>query len=68
MRRQLVWCGCLLLIAGVFGGLLLTAADPPTSPPLPENTVLMRAKLSSSQKVLAGLVAEDFTLIAHGAA
>jgi hypothetical protein len=57
----------LLIVAGVFGGLLLTAAGPPKSPPIPENQVLMRAKLSSSQKVLEGLLAEDFTLIAHGA-
>ncbi len=56
MRRCLVWCGCLLIIAGVFGELLLTSADSPQSPTIPENKVLMRAKLSSSQKVLEGLV------------
>lgn len=67
MRRFSVWCACLLIIAGVFGELLLTAADPPKNPSIPENEVLMRAKLSSSQKVLEGLLAEDFTLIAHGA-
>lgn len=67
MKRCFVWCACLLIVAGVAGELLLTAADPPKSPPIPENTVLMRAKLSSSQKVLEGLLAEDFTLIARGA-
>jgi hypothetical protein len=54
------------VVAGVLGTLLLGAADPPTST-IRETEVLMRAKLSSSQKVLEGLLAEDFTLIAHGA-
>lgn len=67
MKRYLVCCAGLVVAAGAVSGLLLTAADPPRSSPLPENTVLMRAKLSSSQRVLEGLLAEDFTLIARGA-
>ena len=67
MRRRLIFRGCLLVIGGAFGALLLSAADPVKNPLIPENEVLMRAKLSSSQKVLEGLLAEDFTLIAHGA-
>lgn len=62
----------LALAAGTFGTLLLDAADPPrpTSPPagpIEETEVLMRAKLASSQRVLEGILAEDFTLIARGA-
>ena len=67
MRRRLIFRGCLLVIGGAFGALLLAAADPVKNPLIPENEVLMRAKLSSSQKVLEGLLAEDFTLVANGA-
>jgi hypothetical protein len=56
----------LALLAGALGTMLLDAADPP-SDAIAENRVLMRAKLTSSQKVLEGLLAEDFTLIAQGA-
>jgi len=66
MTQRLVLLGGLVMIVGAVGTLLLSAADPPT-PTIPEAKVLMRAKLSSSQKVLEGLLAEDFTLIAHGA-
>lgn len=64
-RRSVLWLS-MPIVAGLCGVLVLTAADP-RSAPIPENQVLMRAKLSSSQKVLEGLLAEDFTLIAHGA-
>lgn len=61
--------GCLLLVILVFSGLLLRAADPPTPDQnaIAETRVLMRAKLSSSQKVLEGLLAEDYRLIGQGA-
>ena len=54
------------LLAGAASSLLLDAAESATAP-ISETSVLMRAKLSSSQKVLEGLLAEDFTLIAQGA-
>ncbi len=56
----------LSLLAGSASSLWLVAAESPTAP-ISETRVLMRAKLSSSQKVLEGLLAEDFTLIAQGA-
>jgi hypothetical protein len=56
----------LALFAGAASTLMLDAADSPTDT-IAETKVLMRAKLSSSQKVLEGLLAEDYTLIAHGA-
>lgn len=58
------------LLAGAASTMLLEAADPPVDQPvdaITETTVLMRAKLSSSQKVLEGLLSEDYTLIAQGA-
>ncbi len=63
------------LFVGAITAMMLGAADPqPPSasakthqPALNETEVLMRAKLSSSQKVLEGLLAEDFTLISEGA-
>ena len=80
MTRRLVLLGCAVLVAGVMGKLFTgtgDAADPPlvrkgTPPPPPtrnigETEVLMRAKLSSSQKVLEGLLAENYTLVKHGA-
>ena len=64
----------LALIAGAIGNFALDAADPPSNPPIveppsaiEETEVLMRAKLASSQRVLEGILAEDFTLIARGA-
>lgn len=66
MTRRLVLFGCTVLAAGSLGTFFLGAADPPANT-IPETKVLMRAKLTSSQKVLEGLLAEDFTLIAHGA-
>lgn len=68
-RHTAYFVGCLLLVVLVLGSLILNAADPPTPAQgvLEETEVLMRAKLSSSQKVLEGLLAEDFTLITRGA-
>ncbi len=54
------------VMAGVIGAVYLAAADPPASD-VPETEILMRAKLTSSQKVLEGLVAEDYTLVVQGA-
>jgi hypothetical protein len=56
----------LSLLAGAATTAMLAAADPPPES-ISETHVLMRAKLTSSQKVLEGLLAEDFTLIEHGA-
>ena len=70
MKRQTAYfVGCLLLVVLVLGGWILRAADPPTpkQPAIAETEVLMRAKLSSSQKVLEGLLADDFQLIGQGA-
>jgi hypothetical protein len=66
MTRQVVLFACTALVAASIGTFFLAAADPPANT-IAETKVLMRAKLSSSQKVLEGLLAEDFTLIAHGA-
>ncbi len=68
-RHTAYFVGCLLLVVLVLGSLILIAADPPTATDgvIEETEVLMRAKLSSSQKVLEGLLAEDFTLVAQGA-
>lgn len=66
MSRLKVFLSLGTLMTGLFGAMLLLAADPPAGV-IRENEVLMRAKLASSQKVLEGLLAEDFTLIAHGA-
>ncbi len=66
MNRIQVLLGLGTLLTGLLGTVLLLADDPPAGV-IRENEVLMRAKLSSSQKVLEGLLAEDFTLIAHGA-
>lgn len=73
-QQQSILAIILALVAGTFGTLLLDAADPPTrvpaappSNPIEETEVLMRAKLASSQRVLEGILAEDFTLIARGA-
>ncbi len=70
MKRHVAYfVGCLPLIVLLVGTMVLRAADPPASKQgtINETKVLMRAKLSSSQKVLEGLLAEDFTLIAQGA-
>ena len=77
MKRQTAYfVGCVLLVVLVLGSLILNAETPPTPSPdaiapardaISETEVLMRAKLTSSQKVLEGLLAEDFTLIAQGA-
>ena len=68
-RHTAYFVGCLLLVVLVLGSLILNAADPPSPVQggFEETEVLMRAKLSSSEKVLEGLLAEDFTLIAQGA-
>jgi hypothetical protein len=74
MKRHVAYfVGCLLVAAFVGGTIMMASADPPPTELVPkrgrldETEVLMRAKLSSSQKVLEGLLAEDFTLIADGA-
>ena len=65
MKRRVVIV--LTTVVGVcFGGLLLRA-DPPATKIIEETEVLMRAKLTSSQNVLAGLLSEDFALIQKGA-
>lgn len=64
-QRRFVTSGLVVLLLG-FGALWLTAADP-TPEKIAETAVLMRAKLTSSQKVLEGLVAENFALIGEGA-
>ena len=72
-RHAAYFIGCALLVVFVWGTFMLASADPPAREVSPrrgklnETEVLMRAKLSSSQKVLEGLLAEDFTLIAAGA-
>lgn len=68
-RHGMYIVGCLLLVVLVLGTLALKAADPPIPKQgvIDETKVLMRAKLTSSQKVLEGLLAEDFTLISQGA-
>ena len=66
MSQRPLFTILLALLAGACGTMLLDAADKP-SHSISETKVLMRAKLSSSQKVLEGLLAEDFTLIAQGA-
>ncbi len=70
MKRHVAYfvgCGAVAVLA--WSTLMLGAADPPVpkQPAINETEVLMRAKLSSSQKVLEGLLAENFTLIAEGA-
>lgn len=55
-----------LATAAIVGSLLARAADPPSAA-IAETNVLMRAKLSSSQKVLEGLLAENYILIQQGA-
>ena len=70
MRHRPLLTIFLALLAGAVGTMLLEAADPPADrsvDAISETKVLMRAKLSSSQKVLEGLLAEDYTLIAQGA-
>ena len=66
MRQRPLLIIALALLAGAASSLLLDAAESPNAT-ISETKVLMRAKLSSSQKVLEGLLAEDFTLIAQGA-
>ncbi|MGI9470068.1 MAG: hypothetical protein ACR2NZ_00960 [Rubripirellula sp.] len=73
-QRQSILIIVLALVAGTFKTLYLDAADPPVraiapppSSPIEETEVMMRAKLASSQRVLEGILAEDFTLIARGA-
>ena len=66
MRQRPLLAIFFALLAGTFGTMFLQAADPPVDP-ISETKVLMCAKLTSSQKVLEGLLAEDFTLIAQGA-
>jgi hypothetical protein len=65
LQRQLLMAGLAVIVAGC-GTLWLTAADPAPNK-IEETEVLMRAKLSSSQKVLEGLLAKNFALIAEGA-
>jgi hypothetical protein len=66
MRKRL-WMAVALLGSGLAITPFFTkAADPPTEP-IQETEVLMRAKLSSSQNVLEGLLSEDFQLIGHAA-
>lgn len=63
--KKPIWIAASVLILGLIGRpFWTTAADPPTQP-IHETEVLMRAKLSSSQRVLEGLLSEDFRLIAQ---
>ena len=66
MTRMLRFLGCTAVLAGLCGTMFLGAADPPSNT-IGETEVLMRAKLSSSQKVLEGLLVEDYTIIVQGA-
>lgn len=61
MKRRLV-IGAITAIAVGFGAMLLRA-DPPASKIVESTDVLMHAKLTSSQNVLAGLISEDFDQI-----
>ena len=72
MARGKRWFGGLMavgLVAAVYTGAVLWAQEPtPDAPRNPVNeAALMRAKLASSQKVLEGLVDENFDLIRDGA-
>jgi hypothetical protein len=65
MNRQLV-----LLIAAVIGvgcGAMYLRADPPATKIVESTGALMQAKLTNSQKVLAGLVRNDFDQIESAA-
>ena len=64
-RRRLLQGG-MAMMAIALGALWLTAADPVPNK-IEETEVLMRAKLTSSQKVLEGLLAKNFALIEEGA-
>lgn len=63
--RRVLLAGLAVMVVG-YGTLWLLAADP-IPDKIDETEVLMRAKLSSSQKVLEGLLAKNFALIAEGA-
>lgn len=72
MARGKHWFGGLMaagLVAAVYTSAVLWAQEPtPDAPRNPVNeAALMRAKLASSQKVLEGLVDENFDLIRDGA-
>jgi len=72
MTRGKHWFGGLMavgLVAAVYTSAVLWAQEPtPDAPRNPANeAALMRAKLASSQKVLEGLVDENFDLIHDGA-
>lgn len=66
MKKRLWMAGITLVTGLAIAPFLTKAADPPTAP-IKETQVLMRAKLSSSQNVLEGLLSEDFRLIGHAA-
>ena len=65
MKRELTLVLTTIMTVG-FGAMWLRA-DPPATQIVQTQKVLMGAKLKSSQNVLAGLLREDFTLIAKGA-
>ena len=65
MKRRIVFA--LTIVIAVGCGALMLRADPPATRIVESAKVLMTEKLASSQNVLAGLLREDFTLIAKGA-
>lgn len=70
MTRKSLWILCAVTVAGMAGALLV-AAEQQRAVPKPKHdeklAALMLAKLASSQKVVAGLVSEDFAEIRRGA-
>ena len=66
MRHRLI-LGLTCLVVGFVGTLWLQANPPATRIDQASEEVLMHSKLTSSQRVLEGLVSEDFELVARGA-
>ena len=69
MKRHVTYVIGSVLIAVVVWGSYLAFADPPVKQQreIDETKVLMRAKLTSSQRVLEGLLVDDYQRIRQGA-
>lgn len=67
--RQMSWNKCALVVFLLGGGVALLAAENKrtTAPSDETEAALMRAKLASSQKMVEGLMTQDFRLVENGA-
>jgi hypothetical protein len=68
--RKLFSCSALVVTLAALGGVWVAAQQPlpiPNAVPKENVSVLMRAKLGSSQKVVEGLMSGDFKMIGKGA-